>query len=766
MRVNDIGTYGRLVGLAALAFGVLADAAPAAPPQSSPAAAVRSTAGSAAPFFPMAVWYGGGKVRAPMLAVVNASSEREWREDIRTIKDLGFNAVRTWVEWSAGEPREGEYHFENLQLVLRLAEEAGLRVIVQVYVDSAPEWVGRRFPDGRFVAQGGSAVPSQAAPGYCFDHPGVRRAVEKFFEETARRASASPAFLAYDLWSEPAVMNWAQPSYLPNAQFCYCPHSIARFREWLRARHATLERLNRDWYRTFSTWDEVEPPRFGTILTYADYMDWRTYVGDKIAADLGARAAAVRSVDPHHLVTSHAPNPSPVFRTLADPMDASDDYLMGAAVDYFGTSFYPKLTSPDRDFTLERRALLFDAVRAVTGDKGFYVGELQAGYGVHGVIAGNPITPNDLELYSWSAVSRGARAISYYAYYPMSTGYESGGYGLVNLDGTLTERSRRAGAVARTIAANAEGLLAARPQQPEVAVVFNPLVPLLGGEQAYGDRRAIHRALAGYHRMFFERNIPIAIPSARGLTAAALKPFKLVVVPYPILLTRQMADALADYVREGGHLFVEARAGWQDERGHAEPVLPGFGWDRLFGVRESEVRPVKQVKVKWGDREFAGAGFAERFEKVDAGTRVVATFDDGAPAAFERAAGRGRAIVLGTFAGEPNAVDPVSMNPLGDALADWAGLTRPKLRSLSFVEVRRMAGPNVEWVLLFNHRSAPADVDYEPDTGGRTVTGVLELVAGDGAGTARRPAQPGAAPFAIRETLPPESVRVWRIDLR
>ena len=126
-------------------------------------------------------------------------------------------------------------------------------------------------------------------------------------------------------------------------------------------------------------------------------------------------------------------------------MDASDDYLMKDAVDYFGTSFYPRLTSPDRDFPLERRALVLDMARAVTGDRGFYIGELQAGFGVHGTVTGNPITGDDLELYAWGAVARGARSISFYAYYPMSTGYEAGGYGLVNLDGSLTDRSRRAG---------------------------------------------------------------------------------------------------------------------------------------------------------------------------------------------------------------------------------------------------------------------------------------------------------------------------------
>ena len=84
-----------------------------------------------------------------------------------------------------------------------------------------------------------------------------------------------------------------------------------------------------------------------------------------------------------------------------------------------------------------------DLTNNMTAGRGFYVGELQAGYGVHGTVVGSPVTSSDLEMWTWGMVSRGARAINYYAFYPMNAGYESGGYGMISLDGSLTERSRR-----------------------------------------------------------------------------------------------------------------------------------------------------------------------------------------------------------------------------------------------------------------------------------------------------------------------------------
>jgi beta-galactosidase len=221
-----------------------------------------------------------------------------------------------------------------------------------------------------------------------------------------------------------------------------------------------------------------------------------------------------------------------------------------------------------------------------------------------------------------------------------------------------------------------------------------------------------------------------------------------------------MAGALERYVRAGGLLFVEARPGWQDERGHAAAILPAFGWDRLFGVHESEVLPVKQVSVRWGDRVFGGTSFAEHFDAVDPAARAIATFDDGAPAAYERTVGDGRTIILGTFAGEANAVDPVPMNPLGDRLVEWAKLDRPALRASRFVELRRMTAPAGELVLFLNHGQQPAQLDYAaalrqaPRSIREIAVGLPPAPARSGAGSA----------FALTAEIPGERVRVYRID--
>jgi beta-galactosidase len=167
----------------------------------------------------MAVWYGGGKTRAPMLEADPHAKKETWRRDLRQIRELGFSTVRCWVDWASGEPAPGLYRLDTLDVLLELAEAEGPKVIVQDYMDSAPEWVGRQNPDALFVSSNGQAIRPESSPGYCLDHARVRQADLAFYEAVARRAARSPAFLGFDLWSEPHVINWAHPTYIPNPEF-------------------------------------------------------------------------------------------------------------------------------------------------------------------------------------------------------------------------------------------------------------------------------------------------------------------------------------------------------------------------------------------------------------------------------------------------------------------------------------------------------------------------------------------------------------------
>jgi len=183
-------------------------------------------------------------------------------------------------------------------------------------------------------------------------------------------------------------------------------------------------------------------------------------------------------------VTSHSAIPGLFSQPSWD--GTPDDRKMNDSVDYYGVSIYPKHAGAVRPWTPYFRAAGLDFVRSMSWkNQGFYVGELQAGYGVFGLKVSLPVTADDLRDWIWSMVGSGAKAVNIYAYYPMSSGYEAGGYGLVDLDGRITPRAEAAGQIASIINQNRSLFLQAQPAAAQVALVYNPLAQMTGGQQTF-----------------------------------------------------------------------------------------------------------------------------------------------------------------------------------------------------------------------------------------------------------------------------------------
>ena len=160
-----------------------------------------------------------------------------------------------------------------------------------------------------------------------------------------------------------------------------------------------------------------------------------------------------------------------------------------------------------------------------------------------------PVIGDDIRDWLWTAAAYGARAINIYAYYPMSSGYESGGYGLVELDGKITERAVQAGKVARVITENMELFLGAQPAKAQVAILYNPLEHMVGGQQAFTGEglsvgtNSLGESLQGVYRAFTERNLSVDFLHVMDLAPERLAQYKLLVVPYPVQMARAHLSA-------------------------------------------------------------------------------------------------------------------------------------------------------------------------------------------------------------------------------
>jgi beta-galactosidase len=676
-----------------------------------------------------------------MLAANPAAEREAWRNDLAAIKRLGFNSIKAWIDWASSEPARGGYRFDALDQLLSLADEAGLRVIVQLYSDAAPEWVGRAHPDASFVTESGTRIGSQASPGFCLDHPDVRKAVAAWIAAVASRAARHSSFYAFDVWSGPHIVNWVwfnQP-----VQFCYCPSTQARFRRWLRGRYGSLDALNRAWYRTFTDWSEVEPPHYGTILSYTDFIDWKTFIAAKLRDDLQMKADAARGRQapgpkPQPLISSHSDVPAVLLSPLSG-FGNPDDWWMTQAVDHYGTSIYPKHASSAAPWSPVRLMSGLDGIRSAARERGWWIGELQAGQGATGVRVAGPVTAADVRFWGWAVISRGARAISYYAWYPMSTGYEANGYGMIELDGSVTDRARAAGSFAAVVSANAPLFRAALPPRADVAILYNRL-SYLAGADTVGPGQIVRGSMMGMYRALFERNVPVDFIHPDEIVGGLASRYKAIFLGYPVMLSRAVAVALRDYVAGGGTLISEARPAWNDERGVANDRIPGAGLDEVFGARESLVDAPAPIAMRMtadlpaalaplAGRKIPGLVYAEHLAPAP-GAMALATWTNGPslqarPLAEGSAAAivfnkyeKGQAVLIGSFVSAAYDLDSDKNAAAGDllaALVELAGVT--PLVGVSgappgVVEGRLLEAGNALVLIALNHDTTPHEASF------------------------------------------------------
>jgi hypothetical protein len=177
------------------------------------------------------------------------------------------------------------------------------------------------------------------------------------------------------------------------------------------------------------------------------------------------------------------------------------------------------------------------------------------------------------------------------------------------------------------------------------------------------------------------------------------------------MVSEQSAKALVEFVRGGGALVSEARLAWNDEKGRAKDVIPGFGLNEVCGCREDSVQmtPTGKAEVSLSDGEkFKGFVYQESLG-VAPGAKAIASFADGSPAIVTSEFGKGRMMTIGTFLGTAYETDrEESLAKFIRSLLDWGGVAKP-IDAPSGVEVRVLETAAERLYFSFNHGEKPVE---------------------------------------------------------
>ena len=253
-------------------------------------------------------------------------------------------------------------------------------------------------------------------------------------------------------------------------------------------------------------------------------------------------------------------------------------------------------------------------------------------------------------------------------------------------------------------------------------MIYNPLAHFVGGRQrdtAYGGPQGevagIERdSLLGVYRALFGRNVQLDYIHIDHLSQELLRQYKLVIFPYPAMLPEKAVPELKEYVQGGGALVAEARLAWNNERGLASDRIPGLGLAEVMGCREIAIQTGAKGRttLRWSSDGslLPGRWFEETLEPLGPQAKIVATFENGAPAAVESTYGKGKTLMLGSYLSAAYVTQPApGLEHFYDQLLDWAGVDRPLTVTGGTVEVRYLESGADKLVYIFNHGVSTAE---------------------------------------------------------
>jgi len=600
-------------------------------------------------FFPVSVWYGPERCRAPMVAKIK--NINKVKDDIIQIKKLGFNSIRFWYDWLTAEPKPDEWDFETIDTLLTITDEVDIKTIVQIYTDSAPSWISYEYPDSLFVDRSGLKVQTQASPGVCSDHPKVKEHISMFLEKIANVVSSHPSFFAWDIWSEPHIVQWSWIDYMNNPWFCYCEHSQNRFRKWLENKYTDIDSLNNIWYRRHRNWEEITSPRYSSLSVFTDLIDWITFNIEKISEDLEWKVKTIKNVDNFHLISSHAAISS-IYSIPGIGYGSSDDWKLAEKVDVWGTSFYPKHTGSWMPLKPHQMGVALDATKSSSESKNkqFWIGELQSGLGVTGLDFGAPVTEKDLEKWAWLAISRNAKGLNYYAWNQMNVGYEVSGFGLTDPDGSINEKANVAGQVSKIITKYMKYLLSSNPIPSQIAIFYSIDSYKMIAALRERSPDIIRKDMFGIYKSMMEVGINVDFINTEDLLEKDIEKYKVIFAPFLIALSDDIGRVIMDYVQNGGTFVAEGRGPWVNEKGELTPKIPGAGLHKMFGCTEIATTKVQEdVQLKVGELNVTTSDYLTFFNPSTA--EVISSFEE-KPVILKNSFGSGVAYIIGTIIGK------------------------------------------------------------------------------------------------------------------
>jgi beta-galactosidase len=650
-------------------------------------------------------------------------NQRDLEQDLKHIIESGINTVRMGeFAWCRFEPKEGEFHFEWLDPVVKTFGEHGISTIICTPTACPPAWMIEKHPDILYVDNRGITRPFGGRRHYCYNNPVYREYSRRIAEEIGKHYGDNPYVAGFQIDNEPAQEGTGR---------CHCPVCQEKFREYLKEKYHTIEELNERsggifWSQDYTNFDQINIP-VNTIEVGARQQIDAFYENPTIRLEF-ERFASDSQIEYQDIQSSVLKKYTKGFVTTNATglaTNSIDYYKSTKELDTYTFDYYPGLRNTSVD------AFPYAFARGIKGGKHFGVMEFMSGGG-HRFSGSGRQQPNPgaLKQAVFQSFAHGADLMLHFQYRTFPFGAEQLNYAIVDMDGIPRRRYF---------------------EMQETAALLKKLS--VYEEAEFENQTAI---LLDYDAHWALRIKPVNDPIYHYLNDAGewfhclekegigcdvvsydadLSKYRVVILPGAFILRKEYREKFKEYVKNGGRLIATFLTSVKNEDnvGYTESLPAGL--NDLFGVTVEEVEPIfadnhANVRLTVGGKtvESEDRGWCDL---LGGSAKMIGTYTDtfkeGSGIISENAYGNGKAYYIGTGISEE------AMRTLLSEICKEASVNRVPFEIPEKVEVVRRTwnGKNCYYFINFTQGNVeiPVGKTYKNLVTDEAVNGSLTMEA-------------------------------------
>lgn len=626
--------------------------------------------------------------------------EEVWQEDMRLFKLAGIDVVTINVfSWAMLQPSEDTYDFSKLDKIVKMCKDNDLKICFATSTAAHPAWMAHKYPDILRVEKNGMKRKFGARHNSCPNSPTYRKYAKALASKLAQRYKDCENIVAWHVSNE-------------FGGECYCDNCAKAFREWVKDKYKTIERVNEVWNtsfwgHTFYDFEEIVPSDLrseefpywedpGIIRTNFQgiTLDYMRFNSDSMLECYKMERDALKAELPDVPVTT---NLMGWYKTL--------DYAKWAKeMDFASWDNYP---GPDSDNAWPSG--FHDVIRGLKGGKPFCLMEQTPC-----VSNWHPYCklkrPGVMRLWSYQAVAHGADTVMFFQMRRSQGACEK--YHSAVIDHVGNENTRvfreiaELGAELKKIGSETLGTRI----DSKVAILFD-WNNWWAAEMSAGPSKYINytNEVMSYYTALYNQNIAVDIVPID----ADLSRYSLVIAPMMYMNREGYDDKIRSYVKNGGCYLTTYFSGYVDENDRVIPGgYPGKQKDILgVWVEESDALPPE------GGNSFMYKGTEyPSYIVCDImhlqGAKEISTYERefyaGTPVLTKNALGDGKVYYVGTHSSEE-----FYSNFLRDICEEL--YIEPVLNAPRDVEVTCRENSEYKYIFILNHKEEDTEVRIKKD---------------------------------------------------